>query len=312
MLFLFYTVYLQLSKQPDWKYALRQLLLAKSGKQQWKLYGMIFLMFVNWSLETVKWQIAIRSIQVMKFIPAFKAVLAGTCIASFTPNRVGEYLGRMMFIEKGNKISSVAPTILCSMSQMLITFIAGSVGLFFMSSLSFRFKMEWLNPSFFKTAMIVSGFGALVLGLVYFKFDPLIFQINKWLERKQKKFSMPLNFNLGVLAAIFSLSVLRYTVFIIQYYLLFSLFGITMNGMEVFTGVSVMFVLLAIVPTLTFLTDLGIRWLAGIQIFQIFTANTAGIVAASLGIWFINLIIPALIGSLLILRIKLFASNEII
>jgi hypothetical protein len=312
MLFLFYSVYHQLSKQPNWKNAMRQLLSAASGKQQWKLFGMIFLMVINWSLETVKWQIAIRSIQEIKFIHAFKAVLAGTCIASFTPNRVGEYLGRMLFVEKGNKISSVAPTVLCSMSQMLVTLLAGSIGLFLISYLSFRFKTGWLNPSFFKSAMIFSGIAAVVLGLVYFRFDPLVRQINVWLDKKRKNISIPENFNPGALMVIFILSILRYMVFITQYYLLFSLFGISMNGAEVFTGVSVMFVLMAIVPTLTFLTDLGFRWLAGIQIFQIFTTNTAGIIAVSLGIWFINLIIPALIGSLLILRIKLFTSNEII
>jgi len=70
-----------------------------------------------------------------------------------------------------------------------------------------------------------------------------------------------------------------------------------------------MFVLMAIVPTLTFLTDLGFRWVAGIQVFQVFTSNTAGILAVSLGIWFFNLIIPALVGSLLILRIKLFGNK---
>jgi len=70
-----------------------------------------------------------------------------------------------------------------------------------------------------------------------------------------------------------------------------------------------MFVLMAVVPTLTFLTDLGFRWAVGIQVFQVYTLNTAGILAVSLGIWLINLIIPALVGSLLILRIKLFRSR---
>ena len=126
---------------------------------------------------------------------------------------------------------------------------------------------------------------------------------------EQKKLSIPQNFNFPVLATILFISSIRYMVFILQYFLLFSLFGIPLTGMQVFTGVSVMFVLMAVVPTLTFLTDLGFRWAAGIQIFQVFTLNTAGILAVSLGIWLINLIIPALVGSLLILRIKLFSSR---
>ncbi|HET7001000.1 MAG TPA: hypothetical protein VFI33_06815, partial [Puia sp.] len=91
---------------------------------------MILLMVVNWTLEATKWRIALQPIQSIPFGRAFKAILAGTCIASFTPNRVGEYLGRMLFVDPGNKVVSVAPTILCSMSQMLVTLTAGSVGLF--------------------------------------------------------------------------------------------------------------------------------------------------------------------------------------
>jgi hypothetical protein len=309
MLFLFYTVARQLQNQPNWRDSLRGMLKAATGRQQWKLYGMIALMGINWALETVKWQIALRPVQPIGFIRAFKAILAGTCIASFTPNRVGEYLGRMLFVEPGNKMLSVTPTILCSMSQMLVTLIAGSVGLYLFSELPFHFQVSWLSPAFFRTAMLLTAIGAVGLGLVYFKFDPLVRIVNRWLKKNQRNFSIPQDFNWRMLSAIATLSALRYMIFILQYFLLFSVFGIPLMGKQVFTGVSVMFVLMAIVPTLTFLTDLGFRWAAGIQIFQVFTFNTAGILAVSLGIWLVNLIIPALVGSLLILRIKLFSSR---
>ena len=157
--------------------------------------------------------------------------------------------------------------------------------------------------------MGVTAVAAICLGLVYFRFGPLVIWVNKWLKQKKKNFSVPQNFSLLTLISVLILSMLRYLVFILQYSLLFSLFGIPLSGMQLFTGVSVMFILMAIVPTLTFLTDLGFRWIAGVQIFQVFTTNTAGILAVSLGIWLINLIIPALVGSLLILRIKLFSSR---
>jgi hypothetical protein len=309
MLFLFYTVGRQLQKQPHWKESLHQMLEAAIGKQQWKLYCMFGLMCVNWALETIKWQIALRPVQPIGFVRAFKAILAGTCIASFTPNRVGEYLGRMLFVDPGNKILSVTPTILCSLSQMLVTLIAGSVGLYLFSFLPFHFQVTWISPAFFRSAMIVTAGTAIGLGLVYFRFDPLVRRVNSWLKKNQKNFSIPQNFSFTALTIILLISSVRYMVFVMQYFLLFSLFGIPLMGKQVFTGVSVMFVLMAIVPTLTFLTDLGFRWAAGIQIFQVFTLNTAGILAVSLGIWLINLIIPALVGSLLILRIKLFSSR---
>jgi hypothetical protein len=66
---------------------------------------------------------------------------------------------------------------------------------------------------------------------------------------------------------------------------------------------------MAVVPTFTFLTELGLRWEASLQIIELFSANRVGIFASSLGIWLINLVIPALIGSLLILSIKLYRNK---
>jgi hypothetical protein len=260
-------------------------------------------------LESVKWQIALKPVQSVGFLRAFKAVLAGTCIASFTPNRVGEYLGRMLFVDSGNKILSVAPSILCSMAQMLVTLIGGTVGIYLFLSLPYHFEVSWITPAFFRSAIVVVAAGAAGLGLVYFRFDPLVRWVNKWIRKNKSTFSIPEDFKFSALAGILFISFIRYAVFLIQYDLLFSLFGIPLLMQQVFTGVSVMFVLMAVVPTLTFLTDLGFRWLAGIQIFQVYTMNTAGILAVSLAVWMINLIIPALVGSLLILRIKLFQNK---
>jgi hypothetical protein len=312
MLFLFYIVARQLQKQPNWKDSLNQMWQAAIGKQRWKLYCMFGLMGLNWGLESFKWQIALRTLQPIGFGRAFKAILAGICIASFTPNRVGEYLGRMLFVEQGNKIRSIAPSILCSMAQMLVTLMAGTFGFYLYSSLPLQAGVLWgtgLQPSFCKPLMILTAGAATLLGLVYFRFDPLLRRLNDWLKKNNKTFSIPEKFSFSVMNGILMLSTLRYGVFILQYFLLFSLFDIPLSGMQVFTGVSVMFVLMAIVPTLTILTDIGFRWTAGIQVFHVFTSNTAGILAVSLGIWVINLIFPALIGSLLILRIKLFSSR---
>ena len=124
---------------------------------------MFALMCVNWALEAFKWQIALRPVQSIPFSRAFKAILAGTCIASFTPNRVGEYLGRMLFVDPGNKILSIAPTILCSMAQMLVTLTAGSLGIYLFSFLPFHFEAEWLSHAFFRSSMIITACAAIGL-----------------------------------------------------------------------------------------------------------------------------------------------------
>src|SRR6185295_10879047 len=136
-------------------------------------------------------------IQQIGFFRAFSAILAGTCIASFTPNRVGEYLGRMLYVDQGNKLLSVAPTILCSFAQMLVTLTAGAVGLYLFSYLPLHFDVDWLTAGVFRT-----GVAAIGLGLVYFRFDPLVNRINRWLKKNQKNFSIPQDYSFKKLATI--------------------------------------------------------------------------------------------------------------
>ena len=69
---------------------------------------------------------------------------------------------------------------------------------------------------------------------------------------------------------------------------------------------SVVFLVMAVIPTIALFTDLGVRWKTSISVLQLFSPNIVGILAASLLIWIINLVIPALLGSLLILDIRLF------
>ena len=113
----------------------------------------------------------------------------------------------------------------------------------------------------------------------------------------------------GILIEILYLSFFRYLVFIVQYCLVFPVFGVLLSPWQAGAGISVVFLVMAVVPTFTFLTELGLRWEASIQILELFSTNAFGIFAASFAIWLINLIIPALIGSLLILSIKLFKNK---
>ena len=86
--------------------------------------------------------------------------------------------------------------------------------------------------------------------------------------------------------------------------------GSTSTGGRLFWAVSVVFLVIAVVPSLGFLSELGIRWQAGIQVVQLYSSNITGIFATSLSIWIINLVIPALIGGFLILALKLFRNKR--
>jgi hypothetical protein len=267
-------------------------------------------MLINWGLEAKKWQWCNRSLQSIPYGMAIKAVFTGIAIASLTPNRVGEYFGRMLYIDEGKRIQSVSLTVVGSMAQMLVTLLCGSMGIFYLQWYLLRHAVAGHPYLHISLQLLAVGMilGMVLLLLFYFRLGWFVSWVQKW-DLKQRYLTyvkILKDLPAPVLLRILLLSFVRYLVFIIQYGLLFAAFGVELSWPQLAGGISVMFLVMALVPTITFLTDLGLRWEASIQIMELFSANMVGIFAASLGIWLVNLIVPALIGSLLILRIKIF------
>jgi hypothetical protein len=57
------------------------------------------------------------------------------------------------------------------------------------------------------------------------------------------------------------------------------------------------------VPTIA-LSELGVREGVSIAVLSGISENTLGIISASFSLWIINIAVPALLGSLILLRIK--------
>jgi uncharacterized membrane protein YbhN (UPF0104 family) len=308
-LLLSYSIYLQVQHQPDWRQSLEQIKQAVTGPLEWKIGLVLILMPLNWGLEARKWQLSIRLLQPISFWRAFKATLTGTTMASFTPNRMGEYLGRLLYVEEGKRLQSISLSMVCSLSQLLITGVAGGLGILYLKGHLHNIAQG--NQAHFQiwlsVLLAVVLAALLVFAIIYFRMSWLVSWLGKFpsLGKFLTYVKVLKDFNSTILIQILLLSFGRYLVFIIQYFLLFSVFGVLLTWGQTFAGISVMFLVMAVVPTFTFLTELGLRWEASIQILELFSANKVGIFAASLGIWLINLVIPALIGSLLILSIKL-------
>jgi hypothetical protein len=312
-LLLSYFIYCQIIRQPNWRDSLGRVFHAMTGPQQWKLWLVVALMPLNWGIEARKWQLALRSIGGIPFRDAFRAIFTGTTMASFTPNRMGEYLGRILYIKQGHRIASISLTIVCSIAQLLITLVVGTVGILYLRhslhqpSLSAPPHLELgLNALLCVVAVLLAS-----LTIIYFRLSWMVRILKKipGTDKHQAYIKVLENFETKTLLRILFLSFGRYIVFIIQYALIFPVFGVFLSFVQVWGGMSVVFLAMAVVPTFTFLTELGLRWEASIQVLELFSANAVGIFAASFAIWLINLIVPALIGSLLILSIKLFKNR---
>ena len=305
-------IYRQVIHQPNWRGSLDQVMLAIRGPQQWKLWLVLFLMPVNWGIEARKWQLALRPVGGIAYRDAFRAVFTGTTMASFTPNRMGEYLGRILYIKEGRRIKAIALTMACSIAQLMITLVIGLIGILYLRMTLHPMASDHQHWRLALTILMWVVIGLLAsLTFIYCRFSLVASFLLKipGARRFSTYIKILENFDATILLRILFLSFGRYIVFIVQYSLVFPVFGVALGFWQVWGGMSVVFLVMAVVPTLTFLTELGLRWEASIQVLEFFSSNVIGIFATSFAIWLINLIIPALIGSLLIVSIKLFKSR---
>jgi len=307
------SIYNQVRHQPDLKTSWIKIKQSMQSSEIWNLVIVIFLMIVNWSIEALKWKISIQNIQPVSFLRSFRAILSGVSFSVNTPNRMGEYLGRVLYIGEGNRLRAVSLTIVSSMSQLIITLLAGLIGLF-----CIRKKIEtgemmkgldsslWLQLLEYGVIIVL-----LVLTLLYFRLSLFTGLVDKL--RNKERYAWLVNslkdIHATLLLKLLSLSAVRYIVFVIQYFLLFRLFEVNIGWWQSFWAVSVIFLVLAIIPTFA-IAELGLRGKIGLKLLELFSANSLGISITTATIWLVNLVVPAIAGSLLIVSIKIFKNRN--
>lgn len=298
-----WSIYRQIRNQPDLPGAWQHIKTSFNSPLIWNLAAVIGLMIMNWSVEAVKWRLSVKVVQPVSFGKALKAVLSGVSFSVITPNRMGEYLGRVLYMDEGNRLRTISLTVVGSISQLIVTILMGGIGL-----LVIHQELEaqqlitgiWLKTVLYGTMAVF-----IVLTLFYFRLSWLI----KWVDRLpgSNRFAYLVRaleeFDATLLGRLLSLSLLRFGIFILQYYLLFRFFGVELGWWQAFWAVSVSFLVMAVIPTFA-IAELGLRGEVMLKLVSLFSANHLGIIFTTAGIWFINLIVPAVAGSILILIIK--------
>jgi len=307
---LFYSLYKQIKAQSNLQQSLDLIKHAPFGPEAWKFWAVIFFVFLNWAFEAKKWQILVKTLQPFKFSRAYKSVLSGVALSLNTPNRIGEFGGRILYVQEGNRIKAISLSIAGSISQLIITMAMGCAGLayilFFKSNYSDSLLMG-LPVFWLKTLLYLSVCTAAIIILFYFRLSWLIRLVEKIpaVAKYVQYINVLDNFNVKLLLRLLYLSFFRYAVFIIQYILLLQVLDVSIFWVNEVWIISVLFLMLAIVPSFE-IADLGIRGKFSTELLSFYSANTVGIIGTTFGIWVINLFIPALAGSIFILSTKFF------
>lgn len=302
---LFFSIYKQVLRQPQLEASWLQIRNSFQSERIWFMLGAIVLIPVNWGLEAWKWKMSIRSIHLMSFATAFKAILSGISFSVTMPNRVGEYFGRIMYMPEGARLKTISVTLVGSFAQLIVTIVFGLFGLLMLKTPILRsFPDLQVAYQFAFYGLLLM---AIVLAFLYFNVSALAPLTRRWTGIRKFAYLVEAlsAFDTAMLVRLILLSTLRYFVFLIQYLLVYNFFDVQVHFLSVITVMNVVFLAMAIIPSVA-LIEIGLRGEISLMLMGMFSNNKLGIGFSSITVWFLNLIFPAIIGSLLILSIRIF------
>lgn len=271
----------------------------------------VLMMFFNWLVESIKWKFMIKKIENISVLTSLRAVFSGITVSSFTPNRIGEYGGRVFCLEKCDRIQAVLITVLGSMAQLLTTILFGSLAFLIL------YESVIAESIFVMMNLEISSYSFILLFIINLSLLFLFFNVAtlfnylgrfRYFNFFRKYINVISMFSHGDLLKVLLLSFLRYFIFSCQFLILLYIFDVHIDLNESIFAVMLVFLLITLTPTIA-IAEIGVRGSVALFVFGIFSNNVVGILSSTFILWIINLIIPAIIGSFFIFSLKFFRKS---
>lgn len=270
---------------------------------------LILLMMMNWWLEAMKWRLLIQHLEPISMWRSMKAVLSGVTIAIFTPNRVGEYGGRVFHLNQADRIDAALLTIVGSYAQLVVTITTGIIaGIFFIPT---YVGLGPITPMQYNLIGLLL-FGVCVFLVILFLNTRLLTVILNWLPipKRLDHYAQVFQYHsFSTLWKVFLASLGRYVIFTFQFYLLLRIFHIEVGYVPAVMMISLTYFVMTAIPTIA-ITELGVRGSVAVYFIGLLTANVSNIFMASSMLWLINLAVPALIGVVFIFQLRFFRKSD--
>ena len=276
---------------------------------QWKLMpfirlgwlaGVSALLPLNWYLEALKWKMLTSPVQKIELKASVRAVLSGISTGFFTPNRVGELVGRVAFLKPENRKAGITLCLINSITQNLVMAFCGIPAcIFFFLSTSGRLKPDILH------FILLTMIGILMIGFIYAMLPQWSRRIKKSrLSFKIRTFTDCLSgYRLKDLLHITGVSLFRYIVFCTQFYFMLRLFGIELTVMSALLAIPTNYLFVTFTPSLAF-SEVAVRSSYAVLIIGAFSGQVVNIALAGVCIWTVNFALPMLAGSVVMMREK--------
>jgi hypothetical protein len=279
----FYFIYNQLATNDklDWD-KFEQLVQKKAS-----VLGILFLLsfsVVNRYLEILKWQNLVSFIKPISVGESTKQVLGALTSGIFTPNGLGEYAGKALYFDKTKTKQIVFLNLICNGIQMILTIVFGTIGLLIIGY--WKWSLGILGLSIF---LFLFSYFSKKIKIKGYSIEKLVEKINEIPRTIHKK-----NIHLAIC---------RYLIFSHQYYFLFLAFDVNLPYVTMIATIAVVYFLASSLPSFQFL-DFAVKGSVAVFFFGKLGINEWVVVFISTLMWFLNVVLPVVIGSYFVLKFK--------
>ena len=239
----------------------------------------------NRYFEILKWQNLVTFIKPISVGEASKQVLGALTLGVFTPVGIGEYAGKALYFPKKQTKKIIFLNLVCNGIQSFSTVIFGIIGLIYL-------KYYFLASGSILLVIILTLFlyFSREIKIKNYTFQDLIHRLNeipKYIHRKN-----------------FVLAFCRYVIFSHQYYVLFLVFEVDLPYLTLISTISIVYFLSSVVPSFQFL-DFAVKGSMAMFFFGKLNVNEWIVIFISTLMWFLNVVLPVVIGSYYVMRFKL-------
>jgi uncharacterized membrane protein YbhN (UPF0104 family) len=264
------------------------------------LSTMLFLVPLNWALESLKWQRLASKAVSITFREAFRGTLTGLAVGVAAPAQLGDTIGRVAALKSDDRLKAIGAAVVSNGIQFYVSLIFGGWGL------------AWIGN---KLGIDTSGknmlYGLLIslclLGIMVVLFRK---RLTNWQPRPAFLVTFLSYFRIigaytstDLLVAT-GYGILRYLVFLSQFLLALSLFDFPMSLIDLAACVALIFLAKTLIPAINVLGDLGLREFTALFVFKQYNLPPEQVIAATFLVWTINVLGPILVGIFLIWKYK--------
>jgi hypothetical protein len=256
-------------------------------EEKQSVLGITFLLsfsVANRFLEILKWQNLVSFIRPISIGESTKQVLGALTAGIFTPNGLGEYAGKALYFDQKKTKKIIFLNLICNGIQMILTIIFGTIGLWVLGYEFWTLGIISICIVFFGVSYLTKSLK--VKGYSIEKLLTKINEIPKTIHRKNMVLALG-----------------RYLVFSHQYYFLFLAFDVDLPYLTLMASIAAVYFLASSLPSFQFL-DFAVKGSVALFFFGKLGVNEWIVVFISTLMWFLNVVLPVIIGSYFVLKFK--------